>query len=100
MFAEEELRDKEMREWCGVCPFLIDFETLNTSNVSSGCSDQSPQGMGAGHSLSSVSVRGAVGAVVLWENQEAVLPWRTLLAEAPSVRAGMQQNLHKEEITC
>lgn len=51
-----------MTEWCGVCPFLLDFETLNTSNASSEPSDQSPQRMREEYSLCSVSAHTDSGA--------------------------------------
>lgn len=91
------LEIKEMKEWCGVCSFWIDFETLNTSHASSGSSDQSPQGVGEEYSLCSMLARRDSRARCEWKDQEIMLSWWTPVAEATSLRAGMQQNLHEEE---
>lgn len=37
---------KVMKEWCGVCLFLLDFETLNTSNALQNPVSSHPRGWG------------------------------------------------------
>lgn len=97
------LEMKEMSGWCGVYSFWIDFETPYTGNASSRSSDWSPQGMGNEYSLCSGSAHRRSGARREEKDQETVFSWRTPVAEATSLRAGMLQNLHEEEdhrLTC